>query len=107
MANENKNVSSPNNLKCNCCKGPYTVYNCNQFLNFPISDKVQFVKNANLCNNFLWTYHFNQIKRCNPGQFRKYKQLRNTLLHGGTIKNMGNPISEASEEASTSLNSIH
>ncbi|KAJ8736653.1 hypothetical protein PYW08_007309 [Mythimna loreyi] len=79
-------VATQNNKKfykstrtCVKCNGKHPLYACQQFLDLNSQDKLQFVKNKNLCINCLWTGH--SVNDCRAGPCKQCHTKHNTLLH--------------------------
>ncbi|KAJ8912477.1 hypothetical protein NQ315_014577 [Exocentrus adspersus] len=87
------------NLKCNCCKGPHSIYKCPEFLKLEVPARLEKVTKLQLCPNCLLTNH--KKESCKLGGCRVCQEKHNTLLHGKTECNVVNLVSSP-ENPSTS-----
>lgn len=64
---------------CNYCQDKHKIYNCEKFLNLPISERLETVKKQKLCFNCLRKNHSSD--KCKCGHCKKCNKKHNTLLH--------------------------
>lgn len=69
-----------NDVTYNFCKGPHTIYKCEEFLKLSINDRKERVRNLNLCENCLRTGHTKANCQLGPCRLCKTKK-HNSLLH--------------------------
>lgn len=81
-ANVNSTKKPFNNKRirsCVMCNGNHALYACVKFLNLPIQDRLNFVRDKNLCNNCLREGH--SLNECLFGPCKQCQQKHNSLLH--------------------------
>lgn len=79
---------------CNYCKKEHSIYQCKDFLDMSVEDRLDQVRRLGLCFNCLRTKHTN--KQCLSGPCRKCRSKHNTLLHIET-KRQEAPVTTAPE----------
>lgn len=77
--NTNNNGNNVVKLSCYFCKKPHTIYNCDIFLKYSPSARINEAKKHNLCINCLKPDHIAQ--QCNSSKCRKCGRKHNTMLH--------------------------
>lgn len=65
---------------CPVCSAEHPIYKCEKFIEMPVNERFQLVKNAHLCYNCL-KHHEDIAKNCKLGACKKCKKKHNTLLH--------------------------
>ncbi|KAJ8983233.1 hypothetical protein NQ317_005322 [Molorchus minor] len=66
-------------MKCVVCNKGHLIYNCEDFSNLCINERIEKAQNLKLCLNCLKPGHF--AKNCRLSACRKCKAKHNTLLH--------------------------
>lgn len=78
--------------QCYYCQGQHLIYHCNKFLNLPVENRIEIVKQLKLCINCLRNDHV--VARCKSSLCRKCEKAHNTLCH--LNKEMANSRQEVS-----------
>ncbi|XP_011169928.2 uncharacterized protein LOC105202933 [Solenopsis invicta] len=66
-------------VKCAHCKGDHQIYQCREFKELPVADRLSKVKSLRLCLNCLKGKH--TVKDCIASTCRKCTKRHSTLLH--------------------------
>jgi hypothetical protein len=99
----NKPVNKQNNQKPNChkCNEPHLMFYCPEFINTSVRDRINFVKNKNLCANCFKSDH--QTKDCRSNYTCKMCNLKhNSMLH--IARNSENQAVNQPTESTLSVN---
>ncbi|XP_044766260.1 uncharacterized protein LOC123322380 [Coccinella septempunctata] len=88
-------------LSCFFCKDSHSIYKCESFLGLSLEKRIEFVKQANLCNICLLNNH--SSKKCRSGPCKKCKAWHNTLLHP---ENEYTAVTKESGSSSNNVNSL-
>lgn len=67
------------NVKCLNCKGDHQIYQCKNFKELSVAERLSKVRNLKLCLNCFKGKHF--AKDCSAGGCKKCTRKHNTLLH--------------------------
>ena len=92
------NTSAPFG-KCLYCKEMHNIYNCPNFLNLSIEQRINEIKKRKLCLNCLKGGH--KLMSCNSSNCKKCNKRHNSLLHINERETSTSP-----EPSTSSLNSV-
>nr|CAI5825554.1 unnamed protein product [Callosobruchus analis] len=97
-------VATKSAFSCNYCKQGHSIYSCKAFSKLKAEDRVDFVRQSNLCKVCLLGGHTS--RNCKHGPCRKCRKFHNSLLHEAfyTPKKVEHEVS-ASEEGESSESS--
>nr|CAI5866999.1 unnamed protein product [Callosobruchus analis] len=97
-------VATKSAFSCNYCKQGHSIYSCKAFSKLKAEDRVDFVRQSNLCKVCLLGGHTS--RNCKHGPCRKCRKFHNSLLHEAfyTPKKVEPEVS-ASEEGELSESS--
>nr|XP_034174768.1 uncharacterized protein LOC117601732 [Osmia lignaria] len=95
-------VAMANVNKCVMCKDNHEIYQCKQFLQAAVRDRLDVIKRSRLCLNCFRSNHL--VSNCQANGCKKCNQKHNTLLHFNNENrvNTSNNTTQVENQASNS-----
>nr|XP_034195039.1 uncharacterized protein LOC117611213 [Osmia lignaria] len=95
-------VAMANVNKCVMCKDNHEIYQCKQFLQAAVRDRLDVIKRSRLCLNCFRSNHL--VNNCHANGCKKCNQKHNTLLHSNNENrvNTSNNTTQVGNQASNS-----
>ena len=84
---------------CYICKGAHFTQGCEKLVNDNLSERLDIVKNLNLCLNCLRSNH--SVENCNASMCKTFKKRHHTLLHRDDNTKLSTQVNLASLHSAT------
>jgi uncharacterized CHY-type Zn-finger protein len=92
-------------LQCFMCKKNHSLYQCIEFLNLPVVERITRVKSLKLCANCLKRNH--NAEKCKASSCRQCNGKHNSLLHTENAIAEVNPVQSVVSHVKNNKSEIH